>query len=222
MGEAIGQTLALAFGVALSPFPIVAVILMLFTPKARTNGLAFAAGWFVGILVVGGVVLAVGGQMSDSPDSTASGVVKLVLGLGLLLLAVRNWQKRPKTTEDAQMPKWMSAIDSFTPAKAAGMAAALSGLNPKNLLLTAAAAATVSSLGLPTGQEAGWLIIFAVLASLTVAAPVALLLVMGNRADAILSAWKTWLAQNNTVVMAVLLLLLGIKLIGDGISILAA
>jgi hypothetical protein len=139
-----------------------------------------------------------------------------------LLLAVRNWQKRPKTTEDAQMPKWISAIDSFGPAKAAGMAAALSGLNPKNLLLTAAAAATVANLGLSTGQEVGWLIIFAVLASLTVATPVALLFVMGDRADAILSTWKTWLAQNNTVVMAVLLLVLGIKLVGDGISILTA
>ena len=35
MGEAIGQILPLATGVALSPIPIIAVILMLVTPRAR-------------------------------------------------------------------------------------------------------------------------------------------------------------------------------------------
>jgi len=222
VGEALGQTLALALGVALSPFPIIAVILMLLTPKARINGTAFVAGWFVGLVAVGGIVLAVGSQTSDSPTSTSSGIVKLVLGLLLLLLAVRNWQKRPKEGEGAQMPKWMSAIDSFGPVKAAGLAALLSGLNPKNLLLTAAAATTVAELGLSTGQEVGWLVVFAVLASLTVATPVVILLVLGDRADAILSSWKVWLAQNNSAVMAVLLLVVGVKLVGDGISILAA
>ncbi len=34
MGSDIGQILPLAVGVALSPFPIIAVILMLFTPRA--------------------------------------------------------------------------------------------------------------------------------------------------------------------------------------------
>ncbi len=38
MGEAIGQALPFAVGVALSPVPIIAVILMLVTPRARANG----------------------------------------------------------------------------------------------------------------------------------------------------------------------------------------
>lgn len=45
MGQAIGGTLALAIGVALSPIPIIAVVLMLTTARARINGLAFVAGW---------------------------------------------------------------------------------------------------------------------------------------------------------------------------------
>lgn len=79
MGDALGQTLALALGVALSPLPIVAVILMLLTPKARVNGSAFVGGWLAGIVVVGGIVLAVGSGTSDSPTSTSSGLVKLLL-----------------------------------------------------------------------------------------------------------------------------------------------
>jgi hypothetical protein len=47
MGEAIGQSLPLAIGVALSPVPIIAVVLMLTT--ARANGPAFVLGWLVGL-----------------------------------------------------------------------------------------------------------------------------------------------------------------------------
>jgi Sap, sulfolipid-1-addressing protein len=51
--EAIGQPLPFAVGVALSPAPIAAVILMLITPRARANGPAFILGWIVGIAVAG-------------------------------------------------------------------------------------------------------------------------------------------------------------------------
>jgi hypothetical protein len=61
MGEAIGQSLPLAVGVALSPVPIIAVVLMLTTPRARTNGPAFVLGWLLGLGVVGAVVLALAG-----------------------------------------------------------------------------------------------------------------------------------------------------------------
>ena len=49
MGQAIGEILPLAVGVALSPIPIIAIILMLGTPRARSNGPAFALGWLVGL-----------------------------------------------------------------------------------------------------------------------------------------------------------------------------
>jgi hypothetical protein len=38
MGQAIGQVLALGVGVALVPGPIIAVVLMLLTPRARATG----------------------------------------------------------------------------------------------------------------------------------------------------------------------------------------
>jgi hypothetical protein len=45
VNEAIGQSLPFAVGVGLSPIPIIAVVLMLATPRARVNGPAFLAGW---------------------------------------------------------------------------------------------------------------------------------------------------------------------------------
>lgn len=44
VGAAIGEMLPLAIGIAISPLAIVAVILILTTPRARTNGPAFLGG----------------------------------------------------------------------------------------------------------------------------------------------------------------------------------
>lgn len=52
MREAIGQVLPFGVGMTLSPIPITGVVLMLGTPRARSNGLAFIAGWVLGLPVV--------------------------------------------------------------------------------------------------------------------------------------------------------------------------
>ena len=49
MGSAIGGSLALAVGIAVSPVPIIAVVLILTSGRARVNGLAFIVGWLAGL-----------------------------------------------------------------------------------------------------------------------------------------------------------------------------
>jgi len=223
MGSVIGDILPLAVAVAISVVAIIAVILILFTPKARTNSVAFLFGWVLGLIAVGSIVLISGVFSSDdSGESTVSGVVKLVLGLLLLALAVRNWRSRPKEGEDPEMPGWMDTIDDFGAGKSAGIAAFLSGLNPKNLALTASAAATIAAAGLTTGEQIGALAVFVAIASTTVAAPVLVYLVLGERVQSGLNSLKGWLIANNNTVMAVLFVVFGAKLLGDGISILSS
>jgi hypothetical protein len=217
----VGEFLPQAVGVAISPIPIIAVILMLFTPRARSNGIAFVLGWVFGLVVVGGIVLAAGVASSDGGESTTSGIVKVVLGVLLLLLAVRSWRSRPAPGDEAEMPGWMDGLDSFTPLKSAGIAALLSGLNPKNLALTAAGMASVSGADLSTAEEIGALAVFVAIASISVAGPVIVFLVWSDRVQPALTSMRDWLAVNNAAVMAVLLLVIGAKLLGDGISILA-
>ena len=124
MGDAIGQVLSLGVGVALSPVPIIAVVLMLGTARARANGPAFVLGWVIGLAIVGTIVLlaASGADASESGEpATWVDVVKLVLGGLLALLAVKQWRGRPREGDEAALPKWMQAIDSFAPGKALGM-----------------------------------------------------------------------------------------------------
>ena len=118
----------------------------------------------------------------------------------------------------AALPKWMRTIDQFTPGRAFGIAAALSGINPKNLLLTAAAAAAIAQAGLDTGEQALTLGVFILIGTLGPGAPVAIYFALGERATKPLDELKAWMGANNAAIMAVLCLVIGAKLIGDGIS----
>ena len=174
MGEAIGQLLPFAIGVAISPMPIVAVVLMLVTPRARTNGPAFLLGWIIGIALAGAILLAIAGPSDASQEGEPAAWVdwlKLVLGLLLVLVAVRQWRARPHEGEEAPTPKWMGALDNFTPPKAAGAALVLGTINPKNLLFIIGGAAAVAQTGIGGGEQAAAWAVFCVLASLGVAAP---------------------------------------------------
>lgn len=221
MGAAIGDILGFAVGVAISPVPIIAVILMLFTDKAVANSLSFLFGWLVGLLVAGGIVLALGLQASDGEESTTSGWIKIVIGVLFLALAGKQWSSRPKGDEQPVMPGWMDGLAEFTALKALGLGFVLSALNPKNLGLTIAAMASVTAAGLSTGEEIGVLVVFVLIASLTVALPVVLNLVMGSKATGTLTQMKDWLIANNNTVMMVLFLVIGAKLLGDGIAVVA-
>ena len=57
MGKVIGEILPFAVGVGISPVPIIAVILMLGTPRGRVNGPMFLLGWLAGLGIAGTVVL---------------------------------------------------------------------------------------------------------------------------------------------------------------------
>jgi len=225
MGSAFGQVLPMAIGVALSPVPIIAVILMLFSARARSNGPAFLTGWIIGVGAVAGIALAVADAGSVGTDSTASDGAswgKVVLGLLLLYAAVRHWHRRPAPGAEAPMPKWMAGIDSFTPPKAFGLAVLLGAVNPKNLLLAAAAGASIAQAGVSSGGQVVALAVFVVLASLTVAIPVLYQLVGGAGARRTLDGWKAWLQHNNESVMAVLFLVFGVVLISQSIQALSA
>lgn len=221
MGEVFGQMLPIAVGIAISPLPIVAVVLMLATPRGRVNGPAFVLAWIVGLAVVGAVVILVAGDSATTDAGTpATGTswLKLVIGVVLILLGVRQFRGRPHGGEQGELPKWMRALDDFRWPKALGAGVVLSAANPKNLLLAIAGAAVIAQGGLSDGQEALSLALFVLIGTIGVAAPVVLYFAMGNRSTALLEGMRGWLAAHNAVIMAVLLIVIGAKILGDAIS----
>ncbi|GAB1331494.1 GAP family protein [Streptomyces sennicomposti] len=225
MGAVLGDVLGFAAGVAVSPLPIIAVILILATPRGRLNGTVFTVGWILGLSVLGAVMLAIAspaGASAHKHPATWVGALKLALGLFLVVFGARQWSRRPKNPSQAKLPKWMGTIDRLTPVKVFGLGTALAALNAKNAPLTIAAGAAIGSAGLPVGQEVVSLAIFVVIASLGMLVPLGVFLLGGQRARATLGNWKDWAAQHSVAVMAVLFFVLGLKLLGDGVSILAS
>lgn len=221
MGRALGDVLPLAVAVAIFPVPIIAVVLVLGSGRGRAKGLAFVVAWVVGLAAVGAIVLV----LAASADASQSGkpatwVSAVVLGLGLLLLAlaVKQWQGRPRGGAEAPIPGWMRTVDDFTVARAGAAGFALSALNPKNVLLTVAAAAEIAEVGLPAGRQAAALAGFVLVASCGVLTPLVLSVTLGDRSRPLLDGIRGWMARNNAVIMAVLFLLIGAKLIGDAIA----
>jgi threonine/homoserine/homoserine lactone efflux protein len=221
MGAVIGESLPLALGVAISPIPIIAAILMLLSPKARTTSVGFLLGWILGIVVavtVFTLLSAIIPAADPAQSQPIQGVIQLVLGALLLLLALSQWRKRPKNGAEPTMPKWMRAIDKVTFPVALGLGFLLSGLNPKNLLLAASAGVDIGGAQLDGGATIVVIAIFTVLAASTVLVPVVGYLFAADRLRGALDALRVWLTRENAVIMAILLLVIGVSMLGKGIA----
>ena len=212
----IKEILPFAIGIALSPMAIAAIILMLFTQKARANSLAFLAGWALGISAVGVVVLVlvnVGVSMAGGESKTLDlSTVKLVFGILLFIAAYMEWRGRTPKGEEPVMPKWMAAIDKMSAGKALGLAIFLATL-PKNLMLNVTSTTTIANAGLAIGQQIIILVIFIFVANLTIAATVMIYLFTGERSEKMLGKWKTWMVVNNSMALTVLYIIYGILLV---------
>ncbi|MDC3332548.1 GAP family protein [Ilumatobacter sp.] len=221
MGDAIGATLGFAVGIAISPIPIAAVILMLFSGRARINSVSFMVAWVAGIALVTTVVLLIPGlEADDSEPSDTTGWIKLALGALLFVAGARKWRTRPGPDDEVETPAWMAKIDDLKPGASFGLGFVMSTLNPKNLLLALSAGVSIGALSLTTGETVGAVAVFTMIAAITVTVPVIAYLIAGERLDPTLDHAKVWLLGNNSAVMAVLIIVFGVSLLGDAIQIL--
>ncbi|MGO4103988.1 GAP family protein [Leifsonia sp. YAF41] len=217
----IGSILPLALGIAISPIPIIAAILMLLSPKARGTSVGFLIGWLLGIVVTVTLFTLLSSVIPESnADATQpiKGTIQLIVAALLLLLAVKQWRSRPHGDEEPALPKWMQAIDGMTAGKSFGLAFLLSAVNPKNLLMGIAAGVAIGAGGLTVGETSLVILIFTVLAGCTVAIPVIAYLVAADKMAAPLEKLRTWLVHNNATVMSILLLVIGVMMIGKGLD----
>ncbi len=221
MHRAIGDVLAFAVVVAVSPINIVGVILLLFSPRPIAAASSYLAGFVVGVaaVLVALEVLASHIDLSnESGPSRAAAILRIVLGIGLLIAAVTEVRKARAGSGESELPGWMNGISEFAPPKAAVTGLAIGAFNPKNLVMAIAASLVIGAAELPAGQVAGVIAIYVGLASVGVATPVVVALVLGDRSTPVLTGWRSWLGRHNDAVMAVLYLVFGVVLIGNGIS----
>lgn len=222
MLDILGSTLPNAVAIAISPLPIIAVILLLMSPRAKQVGLGYLAGWVAGIFLATTAATLLAGVIPEATETTGSqpiiGVIQLVLGVLLLLLGVRQWKSRPAPGETAELPAWMSKLDSMKVSAVAGLALALAAANPKNLLLAVAAGTVIGRGGLDAAGVAVVIVCFTLIAAISVTVPVVIAISAPTRAATVLASLRAWLAAHNAAIMTVVFVLLGTQIIGKGIG----
>jgi hypothetical protein len=175
MGTAIGELLPLAVAIAISVTTIITTVLMLLSPKARSRTVGLLVGCVVG---VGGAIalFTLLADMLPRQDSGGSSleasVIRMVVGVLLVVLALRQWRGRPANGDRAELPKWMAGVDSIMPGKALVLGLLLSAVVPKNLLLALSAGLIVGEAGFSNGRAAVVIVVFTTIATSTVAVPV--------------------------------------------------
>jgi threonine/homoserine/homoserine lactone efflux protein len=220
LSAALGDLLPAALGVALSPLPIIATVLMLLSQRPRQTAPALALGWVVGLTAVLVVVLFVVGPdgVDTSSSSDTTYWIKLVVGVLFLFLAGRTWRKRPRPGQQIAPPKWLATVETMSPVAAAGLGAALSALNPKNLALAVSGAVSIASNDLGSTQTVVCVVLFVVIGSLLVVGPVVAFLVRGQAMAGPLGQLKDFMQLHNAAIMTVLLGVLGLSNLGKGLG----
>ena len=210
------ELIPLALVVALSPFSIIPAVLVLGTPRPRPTGLAFLAGWFVGLAVLSAVfveVSSLAGGLRDRPPSWASWV-RIVVGAALIVFGLYRWFTRKRS---AHTPGWMNSMNKFTPARAFVTAAALTAINPKVLFICAAAGLAIGSVGLRAPAAWGAVAWFVLVAGSTVAIPILAYAVAGERLDEPLTRTKDWMERQHATLVAAILVVIGVLVLYKGI-----
>lgn len=212
----VGELLPLSLAIAASPFAIIPTILLLLGARPRATAAGFLAGWATGVLAVavtGTLLTEVVDRYADPPLWAAW--ARIALGTALLVLAVRRWSIRGQSTDQ---PAWLRSLGEATPRSALRTGLALSAANPKVMLLAVAAGVAVGSAGLPTDGTVVALLAFTVVASVSVAAPLLLHVLVGPRALAPLERARDWLQRHHAAVVAVVLAAIGVLLLTEGLA----
>lgn len=213
----LSDTLPFAIGVAASAVAVIALVLILQGSRALSSGLSFTLGWVLGVGVVCAAGVAFGLAVSDDPARWTQWL-RTLLGALLLVAAIRKWRQRVPSGQEPTPPKWMSGLQDSAPGKAAVLGFLLGGINPKNLMLTLGAAATLGASGLSSSEL--WITGFAyvVVASVTVLVPMGIYVLMRSKADEVLANLGEWMKSNSDAITIVVLVIFGVKLLLGGLA----
>jgi hypothetical protein len=221
MGTVIGELLPLAVAIAISVTTIITTVFMLLSPKAKSRTVGLLVGCLVGVGGAVAVFTLLADQLpkqSSGGSSPAAAVIKMVIGILLVVLALREWRERPGSGDRAELPKWMAGVDSMTPFRALVLGLLLSAVVPKNLLIALSAGLIVGEAGFGGSQAAVVIVLFTAIATSTVAVPVVAHLVASARMRGPFERLRGWLVENNVVIMVVVLLVIGVVMIGNSIA----
>jgi Sap-like sulfolipid-1-addressing protein len=201
---------ALGFAVAFtSPGSVATVIVLLSMSAGLRRGIAFIVGWLLAILGLALLMVFVLQKQDFSSRHTtpsqAVSIAELVLGV---LLLVGSWRFYRRPRHEASPPKWLDRLDR-TP----WLFAVAVGAVMLSYTLTLVACAEILKANVSTFAGTGAALVFALTSIVTIAAPVAVVIVAPERSAEVLASWKARLLAHSHTIALILLMVVGVFLI---------
>jgi hypothetical protein len=219
LGSLVLQLTTLALGAAASPLPVVAVLIILITRRARLGSIVLAASWVLGNIIAIAVAVIFAGKLhmpSSGTDLWWEGLVTLLLGIGLVVSGYLSRRGR-RMTDDPRPPAWVKSVDDLSPTGAGLVALSNATTSPKNLALAITAGSFIVRADIPIAGIVAASAYYVLIASLSILIPVVLYFLGGQRAVAILRSWRDKVTDNAAAVMEISLFVLGIGLSAKGL-----
>ena len=204
--------------ITLEPIPLTAFILVLASKGGVRKGAAFIFGWLVSLAAVVALTVLATGNKPPKPNtgpSLAALAVKILIGVVLVTIAVRQWRRMGKPKKPKKTPKWQTSIDNMSP----WFAIALGPLvQPWGLV--AAGVAVIVGAKLSSWQSYIGLFLFCLIATITYLVMEIYAGFWPDRTQAFLARTRTWIDTHTDQVIIVVSLILGFYLIGKSIYVL--
>ncbi len=217
LGSVLTGVIGLGLVISLSPITVIPAVLVLQAPRPRPTGLAFLAGWALGLAALTALSVGASGLLGglDKSPPTWSSWLRVVLGSALILYGVYRWFTRHGHTES---PAWMRSFATITPPRAALTAVALVVIRPDVLLICVPAGLAIGGSGLDVVDYWVAAAIFVAVAASTVAIPILAYAAAGHRLDDAMARLKDWMDRNNAALMAGILVAIGLLVLYHGID----
>ena len=210
----------IALAITLEPIPLTAFILVLMSKGGVRKGAAFIFGWLLSLAAVIILTVLFTGNKPPKPStapSLAAIAVKILIGVALVVIALRRRAKMGQPKKPKKTPKWQTGIDNMSPWVVIGLAPLVQPWG-----LVAAGVATITEAKLSSAQSYIAVFLFCLLST-------GVYLVMEiyagfrpERAQDILNGVRTWIDTHTDQVIIIVSLGLGLWLVGKSIYVLVS
>jgi hypothetical protein len=197
--------------ITIQPVSLTAFLLVLASERGVRKGAAFILGWLLSLAaVIALTVLATGDRPPESRTAPSMAVlaVKIAIGAGLLLVALRQRRRMGRPKKPRKIPKWQARIDKMSPWCAVVIAVIV-----QPWPLVAAATAIVVEAKLSSAGTYISLFLLCVIATSSMLAIEIHAALRPEQSSALLARLKTWIDTHADRVIIIGSVALGIWLI---------
>ena len=215
------QLLPMILGSALVPIWIILMLLILRSPNGVVKGTAFVGGATLVRLLQGLIFGYVFGTSEDigsdgSSTSPAIAVLLLVLGILLLVTALKTYRNEPDP--DAPPPKWMTLMDGASTFKIFGLGIVLTVAAAKMWVFTLSAIGIIKDAALGKAESVTAFVIYVLAAESLLLLPLLICIVVPQRSQDLLKAAAEWLSTYNRPITIAVSLIFGVLFTWKGVA----